>query len=190
MVLQSTTNVHPNASLLERRTPKIPTPHSNQTTALTASVDITKLRIHSTPNGTPDRQLSSNKPRRSKQSPEISRNIFIICTCILPNNYSRTEHNFSRTIEKLPVNSEKVVQLLNYASTHPESITIYHIRVITVHMYSDTSFLSAPGDKSRSGRYNYLSDSFSYPKKPPHKPPPLNGPIHVEFTTMKNAMEV
>ena len=43
--------------------------------------------------------------------------------------------------------AKKVVQLLNYAATHPESITIYHASGMKLHMHNDTSFLSAPGAK-------------------------------------------
>ena len=62
-----------------------------------------------------------------------------------------------RTQEK----TNKVVQLLNYASTHPESITRYHARGIALHMHSGASYLSAPGAKSRSGGYHYLSEPSS-----------------------------
>ena len=33
--------------------------------------------------------------------------------------------------------AKKVVKLLNYAATHPEAITIYHTKGITLHMHSD-----------------------------------------------------
>ena len=35
----------------------------------------------------------------------------------------------------------KVVQLLNYAATHPEAITRYHAGVMTLYLHSDESFL-------------------------------------------------
>ena len=50
------------------------------------------------------------------------------------------------------------------------------------------SFLLSPGAKIRAGGYHYLSEQSSDQKKKPHKPPPLNGPIHVEFTTTKNVL--
>ena len=85
--------------------------------------------------------------------------------------------------------AKKVVQILNYAATHPEEINRYHASGMTLHMHSDASFLSAPWSKSRYGRYHYLSEPSSDPRKPLHKPPPLNGPIHEEFTIMKNILE-
>ena len=53
-------------------------------------------------------------------------------------------------------------------------------------MHSDASFLSEPGAKRRSGGYHYFSEPLSDPKKPPHNP--INEPIHVECTTMKNVL--
>ena len=69
--------------------------------------------------------------------------------------------------------AKKVVQLLNYAATHPEAIIIYHASGVKFHMYSDASFLAAPGAKIRAGGYHYLSEPSSYPKKNPHNPHPL-----------------
>ena len=43
--------------------------------------------------------------------------------------------------------AKKVVQLLNYAATHPEAITRYHASGIKLHMHSDASYISAPGEK-------------------------------------------
>ena len=129
-----------------------------QTTSLTAPVDDTKLHIHSAPNGAPNRQLHGNKSRLRKHSPASSSNIFILHTHSRPYNDSRTEHNFISTIEKNPGNSEKLVQLLDYAATHPEAITRYHPSVMTLHMHSKASFLSSPGSKSRAGGYYYLSE--------------------------------
>ena len=51
--LQETTTVNLNARIRERRTPQVPGPHPHQTTALTPSVDGTKVCIHSAPAGTP-----------------------------------------------------------------------------------------------------------------------------------------
>ena len=63
--------------------------------------------------------------------------------------------------------AKKVVQLLNYATTYPEVITRYHTSGMSLHMHSDTSYLSAPGAKIRAGGYHYLSEPSSDPKTPP-----------------------
>ena len=60
---------------------------------------------------------------------------------------------------------------------------------MTLHMHSNALFISAPGAKSISGGYNYLSEPYSDQNKPPHKPPLINGLIHVECKTMKNVLE-
>ena len=81
------------------------------------------------------------------------------------------------------------MQLLNYVATHPEAITRYHASEMNLHMQSDTSFILAPVAKIRAGGYNYLGEPLLDPKETPHKPPPLNVPIHVECTTMKNVLK-
>ena len=81
---------------------------------------------------------------------------------------------------------KQVVQILNYSATYPEAVTRYHAIRMNLHMHSNALFLSAPGAKSIPGWYHYLSEPFSDPKKPPHNPPLINGPIHMERTTMKN----
>ena len=88
-----------------------------------------------------------------------------------------------------------MVQLLNYAATHPKSITCYHTSGIILDMYIMMYFLSAPVAKIRSGVYHYLNAPSANPKPPPshththtHITPPINGPIHVEFTTTKNLL--
>ena len=84
--------------------------------------------------------------------------------------------------------SKTVVQILNDAATHPEAITRYHTSGMTLHMHSDESFLSELVSKSRSGVYQYLSEPSTNPNTPPRKLPPLNGPIHREYTTAKNVL--
>ena len=76
---------------------------------------------------------------------------------------------------------------MNYAANHPAAITRYNVSRITLYMHSAASFLSAPWAKCRAGGYNYLSEPSSDPNKNLHNPP-LNGPIHVEWTTMKKVL--
>ena len=59
----------------------------------------------------------------------------------------------------------------------------------TLHMHTDTSFISVPVDKNISGGYHYLSAQSKNRTPPPHRSPTLNVPIHVESTTTKNVME-
>ena len=57
-----------------------------------------------------------------------------------PNHDSHTEQFISLEIKNHPGNSKKVVQLLNYVSTHTEEITRYHAIGMTLHMNSDVYF--------------------------------------------------
>ena len=57
---------------------------------------------------------------------------------------------------------------------------------MTLHMQSDTSFISTPGSKSIDGGYHYLSTTLAKPKAPQTETPTLNGPIYAECTTMNN----
>ena len=84
--------------------------------------------------------------------------------------------------------TKKVVQLLDYEATHPEAITRYHASGITLYMHSDASFVLAAVGKIRAGGYHYLSELSSEPKRPPHKPRPINVPIHVECKTIINVL--
>jgi hypothetical protein len=51
-----------------------------------------------------------------------------------------------------------LVQLLNYAATHPDVYVLFKISDVTLHVSSDVSYLSAPKARSRSAGYHYLSD--------------------------------
>ena len=84
--------------------------------------------------------------------------------------------------------AKAVTQLLNYSATHSEAITRYHASGIFFHVHFDASFLSEPEVNIRAVGYHYLSTQSAYPSKPPINHPPLNGPVHVQFTTMCNAL--
>ena len=81
-----------------------------------------------------------------------------------------------------------VTHLLNYAATHSESITRYHASGMILHIHSNASFLSEPGASIRKGGYHYLGTASSDPDKAPLKQPPLNGPVHVKCTIMRNVL--
>ena len=53
--------------------------------------------------------------------------------------------------------AKAVSQLLNYVATQSEAITRYHASGMILHIHSDASFLSEPGEKGRLGGYHYLS---------------------------------
>ena len=82
--------------------------------------------------------------------------------------------------------AKSVTRMLNYAATHSEAITRYHASDMILHIHSDASFISETGAKSRSGGYHYIRRASADPKRPPPKQTPLNGPYHVECTTIRN----
>ena len=62
--------------------------------------------------------------------------------------------------------AKSVTQMLNYAATYPEAITIYHASGMILKIHGDPSFLSEPGANIRAGGYNYLSTASTDPKNP------------------------
>ena len=86
--------------------------------------------------------------------------------------------------------AKKVVKLFNYAATHPEAVIWYHTSKMTLHMHSDTSFITAPWGNRREGGYHYLSEPSTNTNNPLHKTPPLNGPMHLECTIIKNVLAI
>jgi hypothetical protein len=76
-----------------------------------------------------------------------------------------------------------VVQLLNYAATHPEAVIRFHASDMILHVKSDASYLSEPRAHSRVAGYHYLSD---HPNKKAELT--LNGPILVVCNILKNVM--
>jgi hypothetical protein len=52
----------------------------------------------------------------------------------------------------------EVVQLLNYAATHPEAAIRYHNSDMILYVHSDASYLSEPKARSRLGGYFYLGN--------------------------------
>ena len=152
--LKINTNGHLNSRIRERRTPQIPTNHPNQTTALDAPVDSTKLWIHSNSTGAPHRLFHSNKSRQSQKFRASIRNMFLLYTRIQTKNASHTKHIYSWTIKITKETAEKVVQHLNYAATQSWAITHYHASAMTLLMHIDALFLSAPGTNSREGGHH------------------------------------
>jgi Reverse transcriptase (RNA-dependent DNA polymerase) len=76
-----------------------------------------------------------------------------------------------------------VVQLLNYAATHPDAAVRFHKSDMVLYIHSDASYLSEPKARSRVGGYFYLGNRGE-PADNPHP----NGPIHIESRIMKNVM--
>jgi hypothetical protein len=76
-----------------------------------------------------------------------------------------------------------IVQLLDYAATHPDAAIRFHKSDMTLYIHSDASYLSEPKARSHVGGYFYLGN-----KDEPADNPHPNGPIHIESRIMKNVM--
>jgi hypothetical protein len=63
------------------------------------------------------------------------------------------------------VTADKVIKLLNYCNTHPESKIRYHASEIILHIHSDASYLSENEAKSRAGGLFYMGNATTNDKK-------------------------
>jgi hypothetical protein len=72
-------------------------------------------------------------------------------TLIMPINVLASEQ--SHTTE---VTADKVIKLLNYCTTHPETKIRYHASYMILHIHSDASYLSENEAKSRAGGLFYM----------------------------------
>jgi hypothetical protein len=75
-------------------------------------------------------------------------------TIIIPINVLASEQ--SKATE---VTADKVIKLLNYCNTHPESKIRYHASDMILHIYSDASYLSENEAKSRAGGFIYMENA-------------------------------
>jgi hypothetical protein len=63
------------------------------------------------------------------------------------------------------VTADKVIKLINYCHTHPESKVRYHASEMILHIHSDTSYLSGNEAKSRAGIFFYMGNAPKNDKK-------------------------
>jgi hypothetical protein len=57
------------------------------------------------------------------------------------------------------VTADKVIKLLNYCNTHPETKMRYHASEMILHIHSDTSYLSENEAKSRAGGLFFMGNA-------------------------------
>ena len=74
---------------------------------------------------------------------------------------------------------DAVVQLLDYAATHPDAEVTFHKSNMILKIHSDASYLSEYGARSRVGGYFFLGND-----KADHTD--VNGPIAIECSLLKN----
>jgi hypothetical protein len=78
--------------------------------------------------------------------------------------------------------ADKVIKLLNYCNTHPETKIRYHASDMILFIHSDASYLSEIEAKSRAGRFFYMGNSSNTAKKL------TNGEILIISTVLKHVM--
>jgi hypothetical protein len=83
-------------------------------------------------------------------------------TLIMPINVLSSEQS-----EATAVRAEKVIKLLNYCNTHPETKIRYHGSHMILHIRSDASYLSEIEAKSRSGGFFYMGSNNNTRKNLP-----------------------
>jgi hypothetical protein len=81
-------------------------------------------------------------------------------TLIMPINILASEQ--SKTTE---VTAAKVIKLLNYCNTHPETKIRYNASDMILHIHSDASYLSENEAKSRAGGFFYMGRNNKTDKK-------------------------
>jgi hypothetical protein len=81
-------------------------------------------------------------------------------TLIIPINVLASEQS-----NATEVTAEKVIKLLNYCNTHPETKIRYHASDMILHIHSDTSYLSENEAKSRAGGFFFMVNNNKNNKK-------------------------
>ena len=78
--------------------------------------------------------------------------------------------------------------LLDYATTHPDTVIRYHASEIHLHIDKDTYYLSVKNSRSQAGGIFFLSsNNRNYGTAPSSKPTP-NGVFHTECRTLRSVM--
>jgi hypothetical protein len=80
------------------------------------------------------------------------------------------------------VTADKVIKLLNYCNTHPETKIRYHASDMILHIHSDASYLSEREAKRRAGGFFYMGSSINTNKKL------TNGTILIISKVLKHVM--
>jgi hypothetical protein len=80
------------------------------------------------------------------------------------------------------VTADKVIKLLNYCNTHPETKICYHASDMILHLHSDASYLSENESKSRAGILCYMENTSKNDKKL------TNGAILIVRKVLKHVM--
>jgi hypothetical protein len=80
------------------------------------------------------------------------------------------------------VTADKVIKLLNYCNTHPETKISYHASDMILHIHSEASYLSENEAKIRAGGFFYMGSSTTTDQKI------TNGEILIVSKVLKHVM--
>jgi hypothetical protein len=80
--------------------------------------------------------------------------------------------------------ADKVIKLLKYCNTHPETKIRYHASDMILYIHSDASYLSEREAKSRAGGFFYMGNSVDTANKL------TNGEILIISTVLKHVMSL
>jgi hypothetical protein len=80
------------------------------------------------------------------------------------------------------VTADKVIKILNYCNTHPETKIRYHASDMILHIHSDVSYLSEKEARIRAGGFFYMGSITNTDKKL------TNGAILIISTVLKHVM--
>jgi hypothetical protein len=98
-------------------------------------------------------------------------------TLIMPINVLTSEQS-----KATAATADKVIKLLNYCNTHPETKIRYHASDMILYIHSDVSYLSEREAKSRAGGFFYMGNRADTAKKL------TNGPILIISTVLNYVM--
>jgi hypothetical protein len=98
-------------------------------------------------------------------------------TLIMPINVLASEQS-----NATEVTADKVIKLLNYCNTHPETKIRYHASDMILHIHSDAYYLSENEAKSRAGGFFYMGNTTKNDKKL------TNGAILIVSKVLKHVM--
>jgi hypothetical protein len=99
-------------------------------------------------------------------------------TLIIPINVLASEQS-----KATAVTADKVIKLLNYCNTHPETKIRYHASNMILYIHSDASYLSEKEANIRAGGFFYMGSSSSNTNKKL-----TNGAILIISTVLKHVM--
>ena len=133
-------------------TSSITAPQANTVTPTTNGTP--KLWLHSTTNGTLSIWIAQATPHPPKSNTvqQVVHTFIYYARAVNPIMLMKFNSIAAERSNIAEATSKSVTQLLNYATTHSEGITIYHASGIILHIHSNASFLSDHESKSIVGR--------------------------------------